>query len=127
MKGSFFSDRDMSAYLMCSSDFSRLSTAALNPHPGAGGASRKPLLRFSGYRLVLLRRRTMYRSVFLLRRVFLPSVGLPHGLFGLEIPMGWRPSPPPCGWSRGLIAEPRTVGRIPLWRFRPALPSLIFP
>lgn len=24
------------------------------------------------------------------------------------------PSPPPCGWSQGFLATPRTVGRIPL-------------
>src|SRR3989338_2075960 len=35
-----------------------------------------------------------------------------------------RPSPPPCGWSTGFIAVPRTVGRIPSQRLRPALPKL---
>ena len=35
---------------------------------------------------------------------------------------GNRPSPPPCGWSTGFITEPRTVGRMPMWRLRPALP-----
>ena len=41
---------------------------------------------------------------------------------------GWRPparrpSPPPIGWATGFSAEPRTVGRRPMWRLRPALPS----
>src|SRR5690349_25136432 len=67
----------------------------------------------ASYRFVLLRRRTIYWSVFLSRRVFLPSVGLPHGLLGPGRPLGRPPSPPPCGWSRGLIAVPPTVGRMP--------------
>ncbi len=33
-----------------------------------------------------------------------------------------RPSPPPCGWSTGFIAVPRTVGRTPRQRAAPALP-----
>src|SRR6056297_3577888 len=55
-------------------------------------------------------------------RVRLPSVFLPHGLIGDGIPIGALPSPPPCGWSTGFIAEPRTVGRLPDHRLRPALP-----
>src|SRR5512133_1957258 len=48
--------------------------------------------------------------------------GLPHG------DVGWRPpellpSPPPSGWSTGFIATPRTDGRLPFQRLRPALPS----
>src|SRR3712207_7227671 len=44
---------------------------------------------------------------------------------------GWRPpevlpSPPPCGWSTGFMATPRTVGRLPFQRMRPALPQLMF-
>jgi len=31
------------------------------------------------------------------------------------------PCPPPCGWSTGFIATPRTVGRQPSQRVRPAL------
>src|SRR5262249_11967367 len=34
--------------------------------------------------------------------------------------------PPPCGWSTGFMAEPRTVGRLPLQRLRPALPPVTF-
>ena len=48
----------------------------------------------------------------------------PHGV------TGWRPpevlpSPPPCGWSTGFMATPRTVGRMPFQRMRPALPQLM--
>lgn len=48
--------------------------------------------------------------------------------FGLQAPRGYRvltklrPSPPPCGWSTGFIAVPRTVGRTPRQRAAPALP-----
>ena len=41
------------------------------------------------------RRRTIHLSVALLRRVFLPRVGLPQGLLGDGIPIGVLPSPPP--------------------------------
>src|SRR6185312_10477055 len=58
-----------------------------------------------------VRRRTMNLSVFLLLRVRSPIAGLPQGVFGPGRPIGDLPSPPPCGWSRGFIAEPRTVGR----------------
>ena len=37
-------------------------------------------------------------------------------------PTGLLPSPPPWGWSQGFMTEPRTVGRTPMWRLRPALP-----
>src|SRR5579871_7027866 len=30
------------------------------------------------------------------------------------------PLPPPCGWSTGFMATPRTVGRIPFKRLYPA-------
>src|SRR4029453_11388544 len=53
-------------------------------------------------------------------RVRFPIVGTPHGV------TGWwpfdLPSPPPCGWSTGFIAVPRTEGRLPSHRLRPALP-----
>ena len=58
-----------------------------------------------------------------LRRVRLPSVGTPHGVTGCRPPFD-LPSPPPCGWSTGFIAEPRTVGRLPCQRLRPALPPV---
>src|SRR3954469_6761482 len=72
--------------------------------------------------LFVRRRRTISWSLALRRRVR-PS-GLPHGL------TGWRPpevlpSPPPCGWSIGFMATPRTVGRLPFHRMRPALPQLM--
>src|ERR1700743_3468354 len=67
----------------------------------------------------------MNRLVDLLERVFLPFVGLPHGV------TGWRPpevraSPPPCGWATGFIVTPRLCGRRPSHRERPALPIEAF-
>src|SRR6185295_6637172 len=61
---------------------------------------------------------------FVLVRVFTPMACLPQGVVGYFKPIGLWPSPPPCGWSIGFIALPRTVGRIPMWRLRPALPIL---
>jgi len=61
----------------------------------------------------------MKRSVDLLLRVFLPLVGLPHGVTGCR-PPEVRPSPPPCGWSIGFIVTPRLCGRRPSQRERPA-------
>src|SRR5215213_130246 len=58
-------------------------------------------------------------------RVRLPSVGTPHGVTGCRPPFDF-PSPPPCGWSTGFIAEPRTAGRLPSQRLRPALPPETF-
>src|SRR6266571_3041161 len=66
------------------------------------------------------RLRTIIFSVRLLRRVLWPRAGLPQGVWGWP-PIGARPSPPPWGWSRGFITEPRTVGRLPSQRDRPAL------
>src|SRR5205807_3824813 len=60
-----------------------------------------------------------------LRRVRLPSVGTPQGVTGCLPPFDF-PSPPPCGWSTGFIAEPRTDGRLPCQRLRPALPPEMF-
>src|SRR5262249_35143990 len=48
-------------------------------------------------------------------RVRLPSVGTPHGVTGWRPPFD-LPSPPPCGWSTGFMAEPRTAGRLPCQR-----------
>src|SRR5579859_5552917 len=73
------------------------------------------------------RRRTIILLLALaLVRVRRPMAGLPQGVLG-GIPVGDLPSPPPCGWSRGFIAEPRTSGRRPRWRDRPALPMLWLP
>src|SRR5690606_7986153 len=58
----------------------------------------------------------------LLRRVR-PS-GRPFGLTGWRPPDDF-PSPPPCGWSTGFMATPRTLGRLPFHRMRPALPRLM--
>src|SRR5512134_2616954 len=63
----------------------------------------------------------MYLSVALFVRVLRPFVGLPHGVTGWR-PPEVRPSPPPCGWSIGFMATPRTTGRRPFHRTRPALP-----
>ena len=57
--------------------------------------------------------------------VFLPFVGTPHGVTGCR-PPDVRPSPPPWGWSTGFIATPRTLGRRPNHRLRPALPMDTF-
>src|ERR1700755_1777996 len=67
----------------------------------------------------------MNLSVVLFVRVLAPLVGLPHGVTGLR-PPEVLPSPPPCGWSTGFMATPRTVGRMPFQRLRPALPQLMF-
>src|SRR3712207_9035544 len=72
----------------------------------------------------LFRERTIMSSVRLLLRVR-AWAGLPQGVLGWP-PIGALPSPPPCGWSRGFITEPRTVGRRPLWRFGPPLPPTEF-
>ncbi len=53
-----------------------------------------------------------------------PLALLPVGLTGWRPPLV-RPSPPPCGWSIGFIAVPRTCGRRPSQRRRPALPHTI--
>src|SRR6187551_811866 len=63
----------------------------------------------------------MYLSLDRLWRVFLPLVDLPPGVTGWRPPEG-RPSPPPCGWSIGFMATPRTTGLRPFHRTRPALP-----
>ena len=67
----------------------------------------------------------MKRSVDLLLRVFLPLVGLPHGVTGCR-PPEVRPSPPPCGWSIGFMVTPRLCGRRPSQRERPALAIVVF-
>src|SRR5439155_8882260 len=57
--------------------------------------------------------------VRLFLRVLYPLVSTPQGLTGC-CPAAVFPSPPPCGWSIGFIATPRTVGRTPRQRTRPA-------
>src|SRR5512134_3478536 len=68
-------------------------------------------------------RRTMNLSVRGAFRVFFPLVGTPQGVHDGR-PPDVRPSPPPCGWSTGFIATPRTVGLRPRQRVRPAFPTL---
>src|SRR5690349_3842923 len=71
----------------------------------------------------LPRRRMMNLLLDLFERVFAPMAGLPHGLAGPFLrPIGLCASPPPCGWSLGVMAIPRTCGRIPAQRDLPALP-----
>src|SRR5205807_8822679 len=85
-----------------------------------------PFLRLRGMgsylRLPRVRRRRMmsFWDGLVLSRVR-PSA-LPHG------DTGWRPpddlhSPPPSGWSTGLMATPRVWGRTPFHPSRPALTS----
>src|ERR1700678_684473 len=93
-------------------------------------STKGPFLRLRGiegcsYRLFLPRRRLISRSLGLLALRVRPS-GLPHGLTGWR-PPELLPSPPPCGWSIGFMATPRTDGRLPFQRLRPALPSLMLP
>src|SRR6056297_1571143 len=71
------------------------------------------------------RRRTIMPSVRLFLRVLYPLVGTPHGVVGWT--PKFRPSPPPCGWSTGFITVPRTCGRRPSQRLRPALPRRTLP
>src|SRR5215216_1201184 len=72
------------------------------------------------------RPRTIRRSDCLcFERVRLPSVGTPHGVTGWRPPFD-LPSPPPCGWSTGFMAEPRTAGRLPRHLLRPAFPPEMF-
>src|SRR5205085_6574923 len=79
------------------------------------------------FSLPRLRLRTISLSDSLcFERVRLPSVGTPHGVTGWRPPFD-LPSPPPCGWSTGFIAEPRTAGRLPSQRLRPALPIVTLP
>src|SRR4029077_16940899 len=54
--------------------------------------------------------------------VFTPKACLPQGVLGYFKPIGLWPSPPPCGWSIGFMALPRTDGLQPMCRLRPALP-----
>src|SRR6056300_110268 len=90
-------------------------------------ATKGPFLRERAIRYIkiyetFLRRRIRLSLYFLRVRVFTPSAGLPHGVRGCALPIGQRPSPPPCGWSAAFITLPRTVGRRPSQRERPAFP-----
>src|SRR6478609_4971874 len=77
-----------------------------------------PMVHFDSYFCL---RCTMNLSVVLRFRVLYPFVGSPHGETGCRPPDVF-PSPPPSGWSTGFIATPRTCGRLPSHRLRPALP-----
>src|ERR1700739_1593152 len=91
-------------------------------------STKGPFLRLRGiadcsYRFFLPRRRVIILSLGRFARRVRPS-GWPHGLTGCR-PPEVLPSPPPCGWSTGFMATPRTVGRLPFHRLRPALPQLM--
>src|SRR3979409_868928 len=67
----------------------------------------------------------MNLSVDLLLRVLYPLVGRPHGDTGGRAAAVF-PSPPPRGAAAGLLGAPRTCGRCPIQRLRPALPIETF-
>src|SRR5262249_10210180 len=100
----------------------REASAFFNRYPSTNGPFQierpmvLPYFFFRAWRL-----ETMNFVVALLRRVFLPLVGKPHGVTGCR-PPEVRPSPPPCGWAIGFIATPRVCGRQPIQRVRPAVP-----
>jgi hypothetical protein len=81
------------------------------PHPGT-----PPLLYFRRFRI---------RGVLCFFSLVESAhrAGRPQGVTGCDLPMGARPSPPPCGWSTGFITTPRTLGRRPSHRCRPAFPT----
>src|SRR5262249_2555718 len=72
------------------------------------------------------RRRRMMSSSDRLPFLRVRPSGLPHGDTGCRPPELF-PSPPPRGWSIGFIATPRTCGRFPCQRARPALPIFTSP
>jgi hypothetical protein len=63
----------------------------------------------------------LFPSLSLLLLVRLPLVNQPYTERGCLLPL-LLPRPPPCGWSQAFMATPRTVGRRPSQRLRPALP-----
>ena len=91
---------------------------------GAGhGAGRKGLL-FAARRPAVARTRMKLLEIRVRRRVGKPLASWPHGRDGWRPPPPFDlPWPPPFGWSTGFIATPRTRGRRPSQRLRPALPS----
>src|SRR3982074_2710271 len=75
------------------------------------------------FRLWRLMRMNLLVDLF--ERVFLPLVGLPHGVTGGRAPAG-RASPPPCGGAGGVVSARRVWGGQPSQGVRPALPIEIF-
>src|SRR5260370_23561463 len=93
-------------------------------------STKGPFFRLRGisgcsYRFFLPRRRVIIRSLGLLARRVRPS-GFPHGLTGCR-PPELLPSPPPRGWSTGVIATPRAHGRRPFHHVPPPFPLFILP
>src|SRR6195952_743139 len=91
----------------------RAASAFLSREPSTNGPFQTERT-MSGvpYFFRLWRLRRMNLLVDLFERVFLPLVGLPHGVTGWR-PPEVRPSPPPCGWSIGFMTTPRLCGRQP--------------
>src|ERR1700738_1826897 len=104
----------------------RATSAFLSREPSTNGPFQTERT-MSGvpYFFRLWRLMRMNRLVHLFERVFLPLVGLPHGVTGCR-PPEVRPSPPPCGWSTGFMETPRLCGLRPRQRFGPALAGEVF-
>src|SRR5512137_3184402 len=108
--------------LFASSTFLRRCLSANGPFLMERAMSLGPRRYVAWLRTPRFRGETMYLSVRRLLRVFRPLVFWPQGETGCGLPCPDLPSPPPCGWSTGFIARPRTVGRMPSQRLLPALP-----
>src|SRR5699024_3669107 len=80
---------------------------------------------YSAQRFFLAARRLRTIILSLSLRLRERPSGIPFGFTGWRPPALW-PSPPPSGWSTGFIDTPRTLGRLPRQRFRPALPHWMF-
>src|SRR5262245_13990560 len=121
ISGTMFERRDHVLTTFLSNVLLRSSTSRLRCSSTNGPLPTERAIDLSRH----FRRRTMHAAVRGLFRVFLPFVGTPQGETEGRPPEVF-PSPPPCGWSTGFIATPRTVGRHPFQRLRPAFPMLSF-
>src|SRR4051794_41944740 len=88
----------------------RAASAFLSREPSTNGPFQTERI-MSGfpYFFRLWRLMRMNLLVDLFDRVFLPLVGLPHGVTRWRPPEG-RPSPPPLGWSARVMGTPRVCG-----------------
>src|SRR6202048_3005546 len=88
----------------------RAASAFLSREPSTNGPFQTERT-MSGvpYFFRLWRLKRMNLLVDLVERVFLPLVGLPHGVTGWR-PPEVRPSPPPRGWATGVIGTPGVWG-----------------
>src|SRR5450759_5030957 len=73
----------------------------------------------------LRRRKIKGLLYFLIFRVRFPSAVRPQGVNGFFLPIGARPSPPPCVCSLRFITSPLSLGRFPIHLFDPALPIFL--